>query len=491
MSKRSLAVSLLALLLASTGALAQYTVFDSARLGQPINPGLPQTRLLGMGGMNLVVEDENNQINLADFAGNLAGTAEDRDGWSLESWAGRGTTEEATLAVHRGDEVHQRNRFSRGTGGFDVVYRKGRYRAIGVTTNFNRYLFSRRYGDESKVRGPRVFAHYNENLGPLRLAFGVGRWTDEESVRSSDVFDMGHASETWTYRFDAAYPLLGMIVGARFQADDVLIEGKSRGPSGFHQDEYTWSRPSTTLSLSVLRSVASLDAGIRLVMTERSGGEEVHISWSDRFLDNPSDANFVVTVPTFREEESAMVMEGRTLLRLGESVRLGAGAMYETFDSEVVEDLSSNFTGSRRAHDLEESRLRVGGGGLFILFGGRLSLGGETHYDASSQDVRLPMGGVSVDSRRVELRTGAELLLPSRFAIRGGYIRGARDENLDLPNSFYVADGYSLGLGWTPRGGLFSIDGAFRALETRPDYDGWPDKSTDRQEFMLSARFLL
>ena len=186
-----------------------------------------------------------------------------------------------------------------------------------------------------------------------------------------------------------------------------------------------------------------------------------------------------------------MMLEGRALLRVGADIRLGAGASYEIFDSEVVEDLTANFAGSRRSHDLEESRVRLGGGALVTLFGGRLSLGAETHYDASSREVRLPRDFHSVDSRRVELRTGVELLLPSRFAVRGGYIRGARDENLDLPNNFYVADGYTLGLGWTPRGGMFSVDGAFWAVEARPDYEGWPEKSTDRQDFILSARFLL
>lgn len=491
MSKHGLAAGLLALSLASSGASAQYSVFDGARLGQPISADRPQTRLLGMGHLSLVVEDENNQISLFDFAGNLAGTAEDRDGWSLESWGGRGTVEESYLVAHGGEDLRQTTRLSGGTGGTDVVYRKDARRAIGVTANFFRHAMTRRYGDVSKVRGPRAFAFYNENFGMLRLAVGAGRWSDNESVKSTDVFGVRHSSETWMYRFDAAYSLWGLDLGAQLQVDDVMIDGVSRGPSGFHQDEYRWSRPATTFSLSVLRSEGSLDAGGRMVMMKRSGREEVDISWSDRFPDNPSRVNYRITAPTFKESESATMVEGRVLLRVGESIRLGAGAAYELFDSDVVEDLSSNYPGSRRNQDLEESRLRVGGGALVSLFAGRLSIGAETHYSAVSQEVELPRGLRSNDSRRFEVRTGVEYLLPSRFAIRGGYVRGVQDENLDLPNTFYHANGYTVGLGWTPRGGMFSIDGAFRAVEASPDYEGWPDKSASRQDLMFSARFLL
>jgi hypothetical protein len=481
-----------ALGLGAGGAWGQYVDFDAVRL-QNLSPGArPSVRLAGMGQLGLVVEDENNEINLSDFGANLAGVAEDRDGWSLESWVGQTNSVDDYLSLADGTSTRVRNRVNRERAGTEAVYRKPGKRAIGVTALYDSQDNTLTGGPRSKIDGPNVSFLYNEISLPVAFAARVGTWSDNQSLVSSDIFAIRNFSTGWFTSFASAIAWRGWKIGGQLDLDRVRVFGRSRDPDGYHQDDYTWNRPASQYRFSLIRPEGSrLAAGLNITGLRRNGNEEGKISWSNRFPPNPSRANYLVRIPTFEETERDLGAEGRVLYQLLASTRLAGYGSYQKLHNKVTEDPSGNFPGSRRQQDNELKGWRLGGGVGFSLLGRRLTLGVEGFGEGRTLNSKLATDGAETKARTFAVHAGAEWLLPSRIAIRGGVTRGAYDENLDQPLSLYTSNGLSAGLGYVPLGGIFSLDAAYRFLHQKPDFQGGSDRTTDVQELTFAARFLL
>jgi hypothetical protein len=89
------------------------------------------------------------------------------------------------------------------------------------------------------------------------------------------------------------------------------------------------------------------------------------------------------------------------------------------------------------------------------------------------------------------VRAGVEYYLTDKVAVRGGYLRGAWDADLDAPRTLHLGDEMSFGIGYLPQGGLIQLDAAVRMREYKPDYEGDPRFKESRMLFSLGARFLL
>jgi hypothetical protein len=154
------------------------------------------------------------------------------------------------------------------------------------------------------VHGPSFSILYNEISLPVSLAARVGTWSDNEDVVSSDVFAIRNFSTAWFTTLAAAVPWRGWRIGGQVDLDHVEVSGRSRDPDGYHQDDYTWNRPTTKFRFNLIRPEENrLSAGLNFAGLHRNGTEQGRISWSDRFPPNPSRTNYLVTVPTFEEEE--------------------------------------------------------------------------------------------------------------------------------------------------------------------------------------------
>jgi hypothetical protein len=490
-----LSVLLAALPVIPGTAGAQYLTFDAARHGQAITDARPSVRLEAMGGLYLVVPDENNELDLYDFGANLAGVVGDRAGWSAESWLGRnnGLVEENT-AFH-GQGVRQRDRLDLESGGLDVVYRRGAKQALGMTILWRGYDARVAYGPNSRVSGPDSRFFVNQVFGRLTAAFGVTTASDKEDLVSADVFSISHTSQTRRLTFAAAWDLGhgGTSVGAQVDADQVRIAGTSADPSGFHSDTFDWRRPATRMRLTLVRPEGSspLAFGVNVGRLRREGTEDAAISWSDRFPANPSRVNYVNRVPSFSEKEPGWDTNGRVSYRLSSRLRVGGEGLYQRLDSRVTEAPNSNFVGSRSQQDAKQTAWRFGAGlGAVLLRNGRLRAGLEGAVDGGRLDLQRPRQSLVQKTRGYEGRIGAEYLFARDVAVRAGFQRRSQDYAVGEPAGLSLSNGFTFGLGYVPRGGLVALDTYVRIWKENPDVPGTADRNATVRDIQASVRFL-
>jgi len=471
-------------LLCGGSAWAQYLDYAVGQRAH-FEPGSRVTaRLMGMGGLAAVIEDENNELNLIDFGRNLAGIADDRDGWSVEGWGRRSRDVDEYRIMGQGDRY--RYRVSRERSGIDAAWRGGG-KTYGLTVLWDRLKTADPAGDGTNVRGPSVSAYAGGVLGPVRWGAGIGGWTDDQFY----PLQIAHAATGWVYSLGLAADPGAWTIGAQLAVDDVSIDGESKDPEGYHRDEYTWSRPATSLRLSLLRErSARLGLGLNCTFLRREGIEEASISWSDRYPYNPSDRGFTTTVPTFEEEESGLLLEGRMRYRWTDALQSALFSTLETFDVKVEDSANTNFPGSLRAED-SDGWIWTGGGGMGCrLLGGRAHAGVEGLYTQGNLESIEEGVSTSTDWRVVEARAGVEVLFRSRLALRGGGTFGVRDEDVDAPSNLYNIRSLTIGLGYIPLGGTIVLDGALVWGWWKPDYEASIEAERETTAAAVSARFL-
>lgn len=445
-----------------------------------------------MGQLGLVIADENNEINLSDFGANLAGIAEDRDGWSVEGWGGRIKNLDDSLNPTGSSDSRINNSLDQDLGGIDAVYRKPGRRALGVTALYDAQQTAATGGNAAKLSGPNFSVFWNEIHGPISAAVRLGTWSDNQNLVTTDVFGISNSSSGSVTTLASAWTWRGWRIGGQLELDRSIIRGVSADPGGFHDDEFNWNRPVTRLRLNLIRPEGKrLAFGVNLTSLSINGSEEGTFRWSDRFASNPSRLNYLVRVPTFQEKERDWGVEGRSLYRLTSALNLGGYASYQGFKTNVDDDPSGNLPGSLSFQDSDNKvwKLGAGLGGTWVQ--DRLRAGVEGYAQGQSVSSVLQRVTVDTKSRNYALHAGLEWLLPSRIALRAGYLQGTLDENVDQPYNFYRNNGFTVGMGYLPMGGIVSLDAALRILQQRPGYSGGgSDTKTRVQDLEFGARFL-
>jgi hypothetical protein len=474
---------------------AQYLTFDAARRGQTVSDARPSLRLDAMGGLHLVIPDENNELNLSDFGGNLAGVLRDRSGWSVESWLGRNNSFVDLNTAYLGQDVRQRNRLDLEGGGLDVVYRRGAKSALGMTLFWRGYDARLTYGPNSRVSGPDSRVFVNHVVGPLTVAVGAATASDKEDLVALDIFSIHHTSESRRLTVAAAWDLnmAGMSVGAQLDADRVRIDGASADPSGFHNDTFEWRRPATQMRLTLVRPerLDPLAFGVTVGRLRREGTEEATISWSNRFPQNPSRVNYANRVPSFTETEHGWDAGGRASWRFARYLRLSGEGLYRALEDRVTESANSNFSGSRSQEIAKRTAWRFGAGlGAVLLRDGRLRAGVETAVDGGRLDSQHPRQTLVQETRGYETRTGVEYLFARDLVVRAGYQWRSRDHAVGEPASLGLSNGLTLGFGYVPRGGLIALDTFLGVWKERPDVPGAANREAASRDLAISVRFL-
>ena len=478
-----------ALLAAGSRAQAQYIAFESDELGLPFPVQDQVPRLQAMGGLQWIIPDENNELNLSDFGDNVAGVAADKDGWSIDSWYGQQRHRSDFLFSQGGPLLAQSETIRQEVVNTEAVYRNGRGRAIGLFYQWDHQEIDRRLGNDSKTRGPRLGGLWNERVWRFDLGARVTAWSDDQTLKTADVFDVSHSSQTWIASFGAITELAGVDLGTQVEINRTRIDGVSRDPSGFHQDDFRWERPSTKFRISAaLPPGSNLEAAVNVSFLRLRGNEEVKISWSDRFPLNPSQFLYVKKAPTFKEEEDGVSLEGRALYWLAGELRATVFGRFEDFSANVVE--AANFKGSRREQDVEQSTVTLGGGLGTTLLDGKLQIGIEGQGRFQDTKTALIRSSSDISGRALEGRVGVEWFPRPNLALRGGYGRNAIDTDLDEPFTLQIGNVISAGIGYTPRGGMIRVDAVARLVDRTPDEEGGAELENDRIELGLFTRLL-
>ncbi|MBU1700512.1 MAG: hypothetical protein KJ970_02905 [Candidatus Eisenbacteria bacterium] len=455
---------------------------EGFEVGRYSGPG--STRLDGMGRLELVIEDENNEINLSDYGGNGAGVILDKDRWSVETWSQFGNR-------LQDPREQTRRRFVTGSFGTDIIYRLQGKRAYGLYGDWRRLQGSRNYGDVYEVKGSTWHLFYNERpFSWMAAAITYGGVAENEDRVSDDVFSLKHRVSRPKGQVALAFLI------NRFQAGwtwDFLrgnINGKSRDAAAFHTDTFTWYRPLNTMGFQlVYHQSEDLQGGVFIRTYKIDGAEKAEISWSDRFPDNGGRQNFQIETTSFIENEDYRILGTRWLYKLKDRYRLGASITQESRSWRVEEGV--NFKGTRRAEDVESDAVRLGLGASATFLRDRVQVGIEGYLERGDMTSREMRDVADRSWEDLSVRLGGEVFWKRNLVLRAGAIFESLDLDVDLPATRQNGTLYTVGASYLPRGGLFQLDGAIGLAQRRESLEGDEQKLLEELTWSLGLRYIL
>jgi len=449
------------------------------------NPG--SSRLDAMGGLSICVPDESNKLDLYWYGDNLSALLWESD---TRQWSIWNRTLTQVNDRYDAQAVRQRTRLDFSEYGGRMAWRQKGRRFLGTDYNYDVLGRNTSAFDDSKVRGPWYGVFGGQKIGRVVLGAGLHLSGDNQDLTTGDVFAIRHYSSGLRFVGSLAGYAGPIHFGLQTERQANNISGVSRDESRFHEDKYTWSRPIEKYVGSAIWNPSEALRGSFRARSERiDGGQDVRVSWSDRMPQNPGRTNFILRVGTFSERVRSYETGTRWELRPFESILLAAEGDYGRVDTRV--DEGYNYKGSRRAQDTKERILRGGSGLSYETSSRRFRVGAEGWYRRYSNEDIMTDDHPKIVARTLEVRTGAEYFVRDDLALRGGYVRSADDENVDLPRSLGIGDGFTVGAGFLPRGGLYRLDAAVRWEKVLPNYDGNPRSEARRTLVSLGARFLL
>lgn len=477
-------ITALLALLAPAGAQAQAIDWIASEEGITILRGPGSARLEGMGGLAIAVPDEWNKLDLNHYGGNISALLWSSDSRKWDMWGRTGS-----ILHDQFDVAGNRNRVrldSEEYGG-RVAWWSGKKRVLGLDYVYDLIDHDAPF-DVSKVRGPWGGAFGGQKVGRAVIGGGIHISADSQDLSSSDFFAIRHRSSGQRFVGSIAFDAGSLDLGLQAERQVNNISGISRDIARFHEDTYTWKRPIEVYGGSAIWSVNDAVRGaVRARAMRIDGRQDVRISWSDRMPENPGRINFVIRAGTFNERVRTFETGTRWEMRPAGSVQLAVEGSFLRTNTEVAEGY--NFKGSRRAEDSKERVARAGGGLSYQTPSRRIRLGAEGWFLRDSREDALTQS--KIVARTYELRSGAECFVNDVIAVRAGYIRSAEDQDTDLPRTLGIGNGFSVGAGYLPRGGLYQVDTAIRVEKVLPDYDGNPRSEERRTYFSLTIRFLI
>jgi hypothetical protein len=488
--KHTILLGLMGLFLAALapggGAYGQAIDWMADVDGILLERGPASTRLNGMGGLLLAIPDEGRELNLYDYGRNLAGSLWDGDASRAELWY---RTDNAVVDLRDEQSVRTRTRTELIEAGSTFFWRVNPRRLLGAGLADERLGDRVERGDRSLVRNPTWSAFGVQQFGRFALGGRIGVARDEQSLKTADVFGIEHSSTGTRYVGAVAYDRDPLLVGLQIERQVNTIDGASHDESRFHEDEMTWKRPVGIYSGAVVWHPLEVVTGaFRGEVRRIDAREEARISWSDRMPDNPGRANLLLKVGTFEEEVRRSAFGSRWEVNPVELLRLGAEWESGQLRQTVTE--GENFKGSRRGEDSKTNWTRLGAGAGYVLAGGKVQVGADGWYYRKTDEESLIGGKSKITGRTVELRTGAEWFVLDALALRAGFSRTAADADVDQPRTLLVGNGFALGIGYLPRGGLYQIDAAIQHGALDPDYQGVPSREESATVMSMGVRFL-
>ena len=466
---------------------AQLTSDRLARFPTPLNEGTGRVRLSGMGGFETAVADENNEINLLDYSGNPAGYSEDRDSWTVDlryshSEFEEGTTSPASTDVKVNDGAfilgyHLPHRYGFG-GKLDYAEAK----TLDLYSNNNAY----------NLVGLELVTNYYL-LKKLSLGLQGGYSSEKQNLSSTEFYSIEHEGHEPHLGGGAAYEITsGVTLGIRADAFPSKIDGTSA--SSTHQDSFSWDRPSNDWSAHAFVNRGRMDLGVDYDHLKVEGRESVRLSWSERFLYNPTPDDYIREMDTFSEDRTTKTFRTRAALHIIPG-RLNVSAAYGKIDGNFKVITNPNVLGSLARSDASTSANEFLAGGSYTLLEDRLLVAGEVKVRSSDFDNAGETSAQSVSEDDLVLRMGGEFMVSEKLAARAGIVHGQEDltttihdENgiASMPpaeNGSFKSWRLATGLGVIPWGAIWQLDLAY-------DITLHSDQKEDLSHFAAYIRYL-
>jgi hypothetical protein len=469
-----------------------------------LSSGTGTVRLDGLGGFEIAVADENNEINLWDYAANPAGYADDKDSWSIDVlYSHVEQTERDELLTEGRDNKLNSGTFGLGfhvPGNMGVGGLVDYAEAIGrdFTGQFNEFRVQGFSLTASKYLVEQI------TVGVSVVSTGLTRDTV-----SPQLYDISHDGTDLRGSLGFGLePVEGVSFGARGDLISQTIDGESR--SNVHNDLFDWSRPGHLWSIHGFVDRGRIRGVVDYTRQKLEGDESVEISWSERFVFNPTDNELTGSADTFSEERNDDQLSTRWQLDVVPRRLTVSGAAAST-DSDFRVIANPNALGSLSTADVTRSGSAAAVGLSWITLQQRLLVAGEAKvassdvedFSAVTESAILSGEFPAIKNTLDELtfRAGAEYLLGETLAGRLGFVhRRSELQFFDydvVKESFepekdaqgnpvvheYNRSMLTVGVGLVPAGAIWQLDFAYDALIGS-------DLNSDQSRFSAALRYL-
>ncbi len=462
-------------------------------------------RLAGMGNLTIAVEDENNQVNLYDFTGNVASLIFDKRVRNHDTWANYAKWTDVKDGFRWQDVgVWQ--------GGTMVVLRKeGSYaggasissRVVDFTRVDDRVLRERlrvAY-PKSEIFHPDTSIIDMETSGTAIEAYFAHKVLGKvyAGVRGWGVFDGEKRSPRLRYEVTneasdvgaglgvVAFPLSWVQVGGTVDLGSQLVEAVSK--DAFHDDLFSRKRSIPAYSThAAFDLIGKLRGVVNYKRCSYEADQTLLMNWSDRYIINPQEIDIHMKLKIGSESLVSNQFATRWILsNLGVPVTVTAHFDMMTEDSWYRQE--PNVLVWTEEFDQYLQQWNLAGGASYTLLDRGL-LGVEVRLNRGRLENRMIDEKGQTNFKALDLRGGAEYRVLPWLALRGGYARSAEERFMGVPEEDFVSSAFSAGLGFLLKDERLAFDAAFLQRTTEPEADLGVSREIKYQSLMLYGRFI-
>jgi len=463
-------------------------------------------RLAGMGNLAVAIEDENNQVNLYDFTGNVASLVLDKNAKNADSWASYGK-----WADEKNDFRWQDIGIWQG-GALVVLRGNGNY--AGGATISTRILDLNSVDDRSFRKALRVGFPKSEIAVPEsalvstdvtsdavegyyahrvfgKAFLGVRGWGtfDSEQKPARLLYELTNSADEFGGGVGlVVLPTKWMQIGGNVDLGSQVVETASS--DAFHEDSYIRKRAIRTFSSHAL---LDLMGKLRGVLNYRHSSfdndQTLNLNWSEHFVLNPQVDEVIRKKLKVSSESSVYDFFATRWILSGLGLPITVSGYFDILkeDSWLHNEKNALVFVDEYDEALDEWNLR---GGASYKIAEKGLVGMEARLNRGRVENRLPSEEGYVNFRTLDIRGGGEYRLLKWLALRAGYSRGKEERYMGVGAGDFNSNTVSLGAGGFLKNDKLSLDAAFVNKVTKPEQDLGDGRETRNQTLMLYVRFL-
>jgi hypothetical protein len=496
---------------------ARGQLLDEWLRGTTLRPGdvPPSYRLAAMGGVAVSVEDENNEINLLDYAHNYAGLVEDRPGRSADLW-GQGSpwhavdAPTATLTEYRGlfvERLKGRQAVGVDLGREHTDYHSPAYSVadllwavyvadvsafetnkIGPNPDTVLNAMAGQPIDLSlnaRTTRPSYAIIYNRLLSKaVSIAVRGGYRSEDQEVARTVNYSLQSTSKNWLGEGGLAVtPIAGLTVGGLVRYDDLTIRQTADGlryrVSSAHYDTYKEPYPVWSRSGHAFISVGSmLRGGVAIDRVTGHGSDSYQINWGDLIALQRTGGAIQATGTRFIDRTASTTIRTRWMAH-PLAPRYSVGASFDRSHNMTLRQTSGPDSITSVITHLVYGETNLDEVAWLAQIGASVALPARSILAVEYLRGRTTKGGTvggqyagGVDRTRGG-RAGLEMGLLPRLAARTGYSRLTHIDTGDHVTQVTAGVGYSYNT-WLTADFLFAVSNDARESDVPPARpSGW------------------
>ena len=428
-----------------------------------------KSRLMGMGDLSIVVEDESNMINLWDFGHNPAGFLDDDKGPTMKGDFAWDTYRIRDLTYRQYSYPYTYKKCNADADRFvnwvSAAFRKKSDFAVGLEGNYRLFdTHCEHYDNDSE--SPGVLAVFAKSLNAMTaVGADIAYLEDKFEYRFTGLESKNNAKDRdFRAQLGARRGLVtGVTLGAVL-GYDLFKPDKKRG---FSNVSSLWLSGQTIVEFE-----DKLKLGVEAVLSCKRA--DFHIS----YLESPE------YYETKKEDYYFSSITFRGIYDISSQFRLGLlysdrelfGGFYDPFFS--------------LDYFVSPSYVRHWGAGVSCRLSGRLLAGVEYHFRYFSQALTDEYGYYSVGRKNESLNLGVEGRISDSLFLRGGFVRSETNENPNFDRRRNVWQNKAAsGLGYQPAGSNLMVECSYTYAPGKlKDSSGPWDEKSDRHIFSLSFK---